>query len=490
MSQENTYRIPKFDYLMLLPILALAFYLAFIPHHNYPYLVHLDEWLHLAFSEAILQAGSTTFVDPFLGQSTTTLLSNPESGYHLFWAVFYQISGISWLDIFKYFPAIIFVLIVLSVYVLARRQGFGWQAAFFTCLIPTTVGILGPGFLVPVAMGLLFIALSIFVAFNFKTPWSYLVLFIFTAFLLSMHAVTAAGLVIILVPYILLNLKDNFKHSLGITLALVLPILLSLPATLGMVVTAVESLFVPQPLLTFVDLPRIIQTYGYLPILFCLVGTFLLAMKGGKKNYGLVFGLLASLVVLVVFYRLHYGVIALYYRGLQYMMLMTAIVAGAGLMWVESLRLPVKIATRLKVPFITQNAGYILCLVLVGLTLFMSIPSRQNTPYYHMIDDEDYQAFIWIKENISEDYERAILDPWKGVAFAAITGKYVYTYIGEYPKPSDNQAYEFLRDGSRDTAFLKENGISIIYTRGSCDNTDLVEVRKYVYILRKAEESE
>jgi len=54
--------MPKFDYLILLPIIALAFYIAFIPHHNYPYPVHIDEWVHLASSKAMLSAGSTTFL--------------------------------------------------------------------------------------------------------------------------------------------------------------------------------------------------------------------------------------------------------------------------------------------------------------------------------------------------------------------------------------------------------------------------------------------
>lgn len=49
--------------------------------------------------------------------------------------------------IFRYFPGIVFLMIVLSVYILGRREGFGWGAALFTCLIPTTVGIMGPAFL-------------------------------------------------------------------------------------------------------------------------------------------------------------------------------------------------------------------------------------------------------------------------------------------------------------------------------------------------------
>jgi len=68
MTLLNVHRIPKSDYLILLFIMALAFYLVFIPHHNYPYPVHVDEWMHLIYSKAILQAGNTTFVDPFYGE--------------------------------------------------------------------------------------------------------------------------------------------------------------------------------------------------------------------------------------------------------------------------------------------------------------------------------------------------------------------------------------------------------------------------------------
>ena len=225
MVRQNMWRVAKSDYLKLLPILGLAFYIAFIPNQNYLYPVHIDEWVHLAYSKAMLQAQNVTFLDPFSGQSTMGFGSNMYVGFHLFWGVFQKISGISWLTIFRYFPGIIFMLVVLVVYVLAKRRGFGWEAALFTSLIPTTVGIMGPAFMIPLAMGLVFIPLCLFLAFSFRTGWSYLVLFIFMSFLISIHAVTALGLAIILTPYILLNLKGSFKHSLGIALALGIPLL-------------------------------------------------------------------------------------------------------------------------------------------------------------------------------------------------------------------------------------------------------------------------
>ncbi len=471
----------------MLPIMALAFYLAFIPHQTYPYLIHIDEWVHLAHSEAILRAGTTTYPEPFFGISTLNLSSNLEEGFHLFWGIFHQISGLSWLTIFRYFPGIILIMTVLSTYVMAQRLGFGWQAAFFAGLIPTTVGILGPAFLVPVAMGLLFMSLSLFLAFNFRSGWAYVALFVFTSFLLSIHAPSAISVAMVLFPYILLNLKGNFKHSLGIALALAIPFLVPFPWIFDKLLPTAKSLLILQPLPQYIDYPQVIRTYGYLPVLFCILGTFRLAIRGGSKNYGLVLGLLVLLAMLVTFFTFHYGVPIMYDRGLMFMMLMLGIIAGAGLMQLTNLSLPARLAVRLGVPFITQNLGRFLCLGVIGVTLVVSIPARQGTPYYYMIDEEDYQAFVWMKENISKDYRKAILDPWKATAFTAVTGKNIYTRIHTFPQPSDEVAYEFLEGGARDTVFLRENGISIVYSRGQVSNPDLTEVRKNVYLLKEVQ---
>ncbi len=498
MNRQVLWQLAKSDYLRLVPILALAFYIAFVPHINYPYAVHIDDWVHLAHANAILQAHGTTYIDPFGGESTVSISSNLEAGFQLFWGVFHQISGISWLTIFRYFPSIIFLITVLSVYILAQREGFGWEAALLTCLIPTTVGILGPAFLVPVAMGLLFTPLILFLAFNFRTVWSYLLIFIFTAFLLSIHAPSAIVPIIVLVPYILLNLKSSFKHSLGLILALLLPFVVIFPWIFKLLLPTARSLLTQIPLTEYVQLPWIIETYGYIPILFCLAGTCLLAIRGGKKNYGLILGLLALLLMLVTFFTFHYGVEIMYTRGLMYMMLMMSIVAGAGLAGVKNLRLPARLSAWLRVPIITQNLGSFLCLALIGVILAISIPDRLDTPYYHMIDRQDYEAFVWIRDNVDEDYETAILDPWKATAFTAVTGKHIYTRIHAYPTTEDLEAYFFIRSGSSNTTLLRENGISIIYTRVyeadqsgnvdySSDNPDLVKLARNIYLLKESE---
>ncbi len=482
MVLNDTPRLDKSAFLML-PVLALAFYVAFIPHQGYPFPVHIDDWIHLAHSEAILKAGSTTYIEPFLGETTMGLSSNLELGFQLFFGVFQRISGISWFTIFRYFPSLILMLTVLSVYVMGQRHGFGWQAAFFTCLIPTTVGILGPAFLVPVAMGLFFIPLSLFIAFNFRGIWACVVLFIFTCFLVAIHAPSAICLVIILFPYILLNLKGNFRHSLCLLLAVGIPFLAPFPWIFGMLGSTAKQLLTPQVLPDYVDFPFIIKTYGYIPVGLCILGALVLALRGGKKNYGLVIGLLALLAMLVTFFTFHYGVSIMYERGLMFMMLMMGILAGAGLMAVNNLRLPEWLTAKTGGSHFKHYLGWFCCLALIVITLYIGIPQRQGIDYYHMIDEEDYQAFVWIKENVGEEYDRAILDPWKGIPFTAITGKYVYTRIHAFPTETDVEAKMYLDGGCTDTTLLRENGISVVYSENECLNPDLVEVNERVYLL-------
>ncbi|MFC2002729.1 hypothetical protein ACFLV4_02120 [Chloroflexota bacterium] len=482
MNWQNIWRLAKSDYLTLVPILVLASYMAFIPNLSYPYPVHIDEWAHIAAANALLQAADIDYPEPFSGQGLRGLTSLLEIGFHIPFAVFYRISGISWIDIVRYSPSIIFAVTVLSVYILARREGFGWEAAFFTCLIPTTIGIMGPAFFVPVALGLLFVALSLFLVFNFRTFWSYVSLFIFTVFLVIMHATSAVILIVILVPSIVLYLKSDPKHSLTLIMMLTIPFLVTLPWTFNLIMDVAKSLLVQTSVPPYIDLPLLLRTYGYVPAGLGLLGVFSLAVKGGAKNYGLFIGLLALSSMLAIFFALHYGNHLIYLRGMLYMLLMLSIVAGAGLMLIKN---PEQLA-KTGLPRIMRRIGYPLCGALVVAILLISIPTRHNIPYYHMIEKEDYEAFIWIRDNVDEIHQKAILDPWKATAFNALTGKYVYARKHSTPTPKGSEARDFLESGCKDTAFLIENGISIVYNQLPCSNSNLVEVRKDVYLLKEA----
>lgn len=487
MFWQNCLKWVKSDYFKLIPILALAFYLAFVPHQSYPYPVHVDEWDHLSCAnEIIKEARAFNLTDPYSG-GPAIADQQVEVGFQTFWAVFHITSGINWNTIFKYFPAAIFMFTVLSVYILAKRRGFGWEAALLTCLIPTTIGILGPGFLVPVAMGLPLIIVSLFIAFYLRTWWSYILLAVFNSVLMTMHSATSVELILILIPYIIINLKGNFKHSLGMFLSLAIPFILvivTIPAIKDIFINTVKSLVVQQSIPERHIVPDIIVAYGYIPVLLCVLGACLMTIKKDKINYGLVFGLLVLLLMYFIYQNYGYGIGMIYLRGFQYICLMMSVVAGAGLMEIKDFKLPGVFRRWIKSRLVINNVGRVLCVLVIGAMLYLAIPSHQQTYYYHIIDNTDYKAFIWIKDNLGNEYDKAILDPWQGAPFTAVTGKKVYAWISERPGKDDRDAYAFLSSGCKDTAFLKKNGISIVYTRETCNNPDLVEVEQYIYLLK------
>jgi hypothetical protein len=465
----------------LLLILALAFSMAFIPHIGYAYPLHVDEWMHMTYAETIAQTGSITGPDPFTGMTNINLGDNLWVGFHILWAMFQQISGIDWIILFRYFPSIIFILTILAVYVLASRLGYGLEAAFFSCLMPTTGGLLGPAFMVPMALDMLFIPLSLFLAFNIKTWPSYLLIFLFTSFLLISHATTAIVLCIILAPYILLNIKGNIRHAAGVLASLVLPFALSLPWTYQIAAQTARQLLLPQYFSPYIELPELLWKYGLLPIAFSFIGTIILVMKGGKKNFGLVLGLALLLIVMLIFIRFHYGLETVYERGLTAMLLILSVLAGAGLWWLRKVKLSARFLHTHK-STVFRNGSGIACGVLVVLMLAVAIPTRLNAVFYHMIDDEDYRSFTWIKDHVSGDYGSAMVDPWKATAFVAVTGKKVPRRIWFNQEPVDDRIYNFINDGCPDTAFLRYNRTSFIYSRLTCGNRDLIEVSANIYI--------
>ena len=101
-----------------------------------------------------------------------------------------------------------------------------------------------------------------------------------------------------------------------------------------------------------------------------------------------------------------------------------------------------------------------------------------------MIDERDYQVFCWIKETYGGQQLRALLDPWKGTAFTAVTGLRVTSRIIMASTEIDDKIYEFLANECQDTKFLIDHDISLVYTRQSCSNPDLIKVHEGTYILK------
>ncbi|MBN2075011.1 MAG: hypothetical protein JW762_05625 [Dehalococcoidales bacterium] len=465
-------------------IIVLGIFIAWTPKQTGILPFHLDEWFHMACAKQILTQGTAfNMTDPFYG-GQPWLFQFAERGFHLLLGVLQIISGLDWLFIFRYIPSVIFVMIILATYIMGKRQGFGLESAFFVSLLPTTVGSLGPAFLVPVATGLLFISLSLFIIHTIDNWKGSVVLAIFVFFLLSFHAYTAIAVVVICFPYLLFKTKENWKSSVRFGLAFLLPFLISYPLVSQFVDPILAGIFDPHEISVYIDFPWLIDSLGYISLGMCLVGIFFIGIRPNRQNLGLLSGFLVLLTLLVIYYQFHYGITGLYERGLLYALLVANIIAGVGLAALRKMELNTPSFNR--IPHRIVRRGQItLAGTLIILVVITVVPQRQSTQFYKMIDESDYQVFCWIRDNYEGQDIKALVDPWKGTAFTAVSGLKVTSRIIMAPAEIDYEIYEFLDNECHDSTFLVDNDISLVYTRQSCTSPDLMKVHDNVYVVRE-----
>ena len=82
--------------ILLFVILLLGSFLNFLPHLNYGYPLHVDEWIHFTYAKHISDNSPL-----FFGGESNSL----EHGFHILLAVL-NLLGIPYLFMFKFFPAL------------------------------------------------------------------------------------------------------------------------------------------------------------------------------------------------------------------------------------------------------------------------------------------------------------------------------------------------------------------------------------------------
>lgn len=198
--------------------------------------------------------------------------------------------------------------------------------------------------------------------------------------MLLSHATTAIILCVLLLPYALINIRSNTWHSIGIAAALLLPFILPFPWIFKLLVQNAGQLLTPQYLSQYIELPDLLRKYGLLPLIFSFIGSVVLILRGGKKNFGLVLGLAFLLAIMLVFSVFHYGLSGVYDRGLTTMLLILGIFAGAGLFRLRTLRLPAGSLHKHK-SLLFRQAGAISCAFMVFVILAIAVPTRLNAVF-------------------------------------------------------------------------------------------------------------
>lgn len=452
-------RIKDKEIIALVLLLIFAFYINHYPHQGYNYPVHVDEWSSFTRAKAIYLAENYFTPDPYIAGKETK--GGLEVGFYMWLAELKILTGLDWLLIFKYLPALIAVLLVLSTYIFARNYGYGLEAGLFVSVIPTTVRLLGPGFLVAISLGIVFIPLSLFLARKISGKNLLLILFIILSFLLIEHPPTALVVFVVLVLYSFLNFRRGGKFG-PIILAIILSSMLSFHHFLDFITTkpAIGELIKFSAVIPIGTFPEFIS---HVTIVFFIVGVFLMARE---KRYIMITSVIVFLVLLAVFRQLGYTFFIMPTRGYMYTMFLMSIIAGFALH--KTIRFKP------------------LYLFLVALVIVMGVQNIWEQPYYHIISEQEYNDFLWIKENTAED-SIVLLHPWKANALPSIAERNIYTRIP--PRPSEfyternEKAFVFFAERCNDTEFLKENNISVVYSPVKCNNTDLSNPRDNIYFI-------
>jgi len=472
--------------ILLFAIIAVAFFMALYPRLNYPYPLHVDEWMHLGYTNQILNIGHLNFPSPFHG-GQWEVGGHPETGYYLWFGTSLLATGSTWLVLSRLMPALVLGLIAFLAYAWGRKRGFGLEAAFFATFIHTTIRFLGPAFLVPVTLGLVFFPMCLILLEKMEKDWRPLPLIVISLVALFLtHGTTAVAvgfvLVIFLVFYLALS-KNPIRRMLpSLTCLLLIPFS-------GLVIFLWNRAFVLREIQNIINAEKIplpaipipLLQLGYIMIALAVIGFGFMIARGGWRNYAL---LVPTIILLffVQFYRqwFNIGPDILYERGWLYVMLLMAFIAGYGLSRLRQLGL---------VFFKRWRWGalsvYIALALVVVFALFLRMDGYAEEEYYHVVNEPAYHDFKWMGEELPQD-SIVLLNPYVGWAYVPISGQYVYS-AQAYPWGVE-QAKEingFFRAGAPDTEYIREKNVNILYSPYPLKNPDLVEVRDGVYILRE-----
>ena len=260
--------------------------------------------------------------------------------------------------------------------------------------------------------------------------------------------------------YFLLNLKDNRQKAKMLLVSILAPFLLAAPYFLPAVAeNGISSISFPF----WFDIGSIYDIFGYLPTFLFIVGVYFFSRKR-KEELSIVLSSMALIVTIFVFINTGTAWLIPYQRAFIPLFLLMGIIAA-------------HTAAKIRPMF----------LLFAVLAIIVAFSAYQHTSvqYYHLIDDTDYDNFLWIRENTPED-AIAMLDPWKARPFPAVAERQAYAVMpfGPVPNQTDVQtAFQFLDAQCSDTDLLIKNNISVVYSPAGCHNKDLINVYGNVYLL-------
>lgn len=419
----------KKSYLILLVLVLLGAFLNYLPHLNYPYPLHVDEWTHFTNSQHL--SDNTPL---YFGGESESL----EKGFHILLATL-KTFGIDYFTQFQFLASFFTILISLALFIAVRKyfnENTALFSVFFFIFIESSASFLGPMFLIPLSVGMLMIPIALYlVETNF--------LFLIVASTLIIHPPSGIALLFLVGSYWVFNRNKKIIWNSLLGVLLSLPLFFGDLAESGLSNLQFREAFIP-PIF-------ILRSLGVVLSLSVLVGYFLSAKK--KKYWLFLYsGILLSLMMLS--YKFNTDILIFYERNVMYLLEIFAIPFGVFLaFFAEKFRSFKKISVPL----------------LFVLLLLIAVPPKieSTTKMYHIVNETEINNYLAYK---NVEGERAVIHPWKAIAFTPLAQKEVYSRIPPGPIPEylkrNEEIFEFFNQSCSNKSFLEENEIDIVV--GDC----------------------
>ena len=424
-----------------------------LPGYRYP--LHYDEFVH--WSEA---AGIQRRDGLDEGLSLRGLVH--ERGFHVALVGFQDVTGIPWLRILQFGPALAAGFTAFAVYAMLRGHPAALPAAALTAIMPTTPRFLGPSFLVPVAVALAWVAVAVMLA-TARGPRRVRLglLAVVVAWTFFLHFII--GFVSILVLVGLLGAKGLRGETAGIRAVLVAAVPFAVFALVffGDVVHEFTRGADRSRLLAFT--PRVFNNFGVRTMYFWTgAATWIVLTRKPKaeNDVPLAFTFAGAAMLALIAWSLatETGLYILYDRWHVPFFFAAVITVGAGVAATTG-SAAARLARLLKGPRWEPRLREVRPAFAFGLAAFLVLsaaPFLATEPYYEVLQDADWAAISWIGENLGPEYHTVLSKRLAGPAVTAVSGKCVYRfdsplYASYFATPAENRS-----------AFLLNRGITVV----------------------------
>jgi len=473
-------KLTKNQIIILVIVLIIGAFLTYLPHLNYPYPLHVDEWA------SINQARELTnprYVSP---TQTHTIFTLGFTAIIMILEVFLNI-----VLIYKFLPIITFIVSAIILFKFTHQLTKNYSVAIFSVIfllsLPNNTNLLGSWFFVPFIASIPLVFLTFFLylkAYNKPNKKLTIYSIISLLALLLIYPPYAIFTFLILAIYTFLNKKTVSLKKIKKPLIIFSSILTLLIILIMLVFSKspywiLSQLYFPQGHssldpgintnayeLIFLNMRLLVNPY-FLPILFGII-PFVLAIIGIYKSYKsnpkniLIIWFITSVAFISLFLIFNFTFIMSYQR-IVYMALL-ALVPFTG----------IGASTILSYAKRYPNYIFLSLIILILIVTFYNYGKPiQGTEIYHLIDEQEYQEIIYLNQY---DTSYIITDLEKSLPILVLTShKPTAGFIGTNTT-NQQETKDFLGGDCnfKEDYLKKKNYIKYIYTKRQI-NCDFIE---------------